>query len=144
MDGVNPIYSNGFFEPVKQEDQMCSNQGQQFEQLEQQGHGCLGLQQIGEEFSYRSSFGTTLGMDEDQEKKIKSEMELNNLQTNNMALALNHKDTFKDDKLWCVRMRKIWRKFHIYFFFKITMEKGIVYIHLVKFPTFCSNKTKET
>uniref|UniRef100_M4DJ66 MADS-box domain-containing protein n=1 Tax=Brassica campestris TaxID=3711 RepID=M4DJ66_BRACM len=81
MDGLNPVYSNGFFESVKQEDQMCSNQGQQFEQLEQQqGHGCLGLQQIGEEFSYPTPFGTTLGMDEDQEKKIKSEMELNNLQ----------------------------------------------------------------
>ena len=76
MDGLNPVYSNGFFESVKQEDQMCSNQGQQFEQ---QGHGCLGLQQIGEEFSYPTPFGTTLGMEEDQEKKIKSEMELNTL-----------------------------------------------------------------
>ncbi|WZZ10954.1 hypothetical protein YC2023_096875 [Brassica napus] len=57
MDGLNPVYSNGFFESVKQEDQMCSNQGQQFEQLEQQqGHGCLGLQQIGEEFSYPTPF----------------------------------------------------------------------------------------
>lgn len=81
MDGLNPVYSNGFFESVKQEDQMCSNQGQQFEQLEQQqGNGCLGLQQIGEEFSYPTPFGTTLGMEEDQEKKIKSEMELNNMQ----------------------------------------------------------------
>ncbi|CAH8357260.1 unnamed protein product [Eruca vesicaria subsp. sativa] len=77
MDGLNPVYSNGFFESIKQEDQMCSNRGQQFEQLEQQGNGCLGLQQIGEEFSYPTPFGTTLGMEEDLEKKIKSEMELN-------------------------------------------------------------------
>ncbi|XP_048621095.1 agamous-like MADS-box protein AGL65 isoform X2 [Brassica napus] len=80
MDGSIPVYSNCFFESVKQEDQICNNPGQTFEQLEQQGNGCLGLQQIGEEYSYPTSFGTSLGMEEDQEKKIKSEMELNNLQ----------------------------------------------------------------
>ncbi|KAF8114334.1 hypothetical protein N665_0039s0097 [Sinapis alba] len=80
MDGSIPVYSNCFFESIKQEDQICSNPGQTFEQLEQQGNSCLGLQQIGEEYSYPTSFGTSLGMEEDQEKKIKSEMELNNLQ----------------------------------------------------------------
>ncbi|KAL0699677.1 hypothetical protein Bca4012_055799 [Brassica carinata] len=80
MDGSIPVYSNCFFESIKQEDQICNNPGQTFEQLQQQGNGCLGLQQIGEEYSYPTSFGTSLGMEEDQEKKIKSEMELNNLQ----------------------------------------------------------------
>lgn len=80
MDGSFPVYTNCFFESTKQEDQICSNPGQQFEHLEQQGNGCMGLQQLGEEYSYPTPFGSTLGMEEDQEKKIKSEMELNNLQ----------------------------------------------------------------
>lgn len=82
MDVSIPVYSNCFFEPTKQEGQMCSNPVQQFEQLDQQGNGCLGLQQIGEEYSFPTSFGTSLGMEEDQDKKIiKSEMEMNNLQS---------------------------------------------------------------
>lgn len=80
MDGSIPVYSSCFFESTKPEDQICSNPGQQFEHLEQQGNGCLGLQQLGEEYSYPTQFGTTLGMEDDQEKKIKAEMELNNLQ----------------------------------------------------------------
>ncbi|KAH0877864.1 hypothetical protein HID58_065258 [Brassica napus] len=43
---------------------------QTFEQFEQQG----------DEYSYPTPFGTTLGMEEDHEKKIKTEMDLNNLQ----------------------------------------------------------------
>ncbi|CAH8252769.1 unnamed protein product [Arabidopsis lyrata] len=80
MDGSIPVYSSCFFESTKPEDQICSNPGQQFEHLEQQGNGCLGLQQLKEEYSYPTQFGTTLRMEDDQEKKIKSEMELNNLQ----------------------------------------------------------------
>ncbi|XP_006416569.2 agamous-like MADS-box protein AGL65 [Eutrema salsugineum] len=80
MDGSIPVYSNCFFETTKPEDQICSNPGQQFEHLEQQGNGCLGLQQLGEEYPYPTPFGTSLGMEEDQDKKIKCEMELNNLQ----------------------------------------------------------------
>ncbi|KAF8104252.1 hypothetical protein N665_0176s0062 [Sinapis alba] len=80
MGGLIPVYSNCCFESVKHEDHKCSNPGQQFEQLGQQGDGCLGLQQIGEEYSYPTPFGTTLGMEEDQEKDVKTEMELNNLQ----------------------------------------------------------------
>ncbi|CAH2036939.1 unnamed protein product [Thlaspi arvense] len=38
MDGSIPVYSNCFFETTKQEDQICSNPGQQFETLEQQGN----------------------------------------------------------------------------------------------------------
>ncbi|CAF1926699.1 unnamed protein product [Brassica napus] len=55
MDGLLPDYSNCFFESVKQEDQRRSIPGEQVEQLEQQGDGCLGFQQIGEEYSYPSS-----------------------------------------------------------------------------------------
>ncbi|CAF1926703.1 unnamed protein product [Brassica oleracea] len=53
---------------------------QTFEQFEQQGDGCLGFEYIGEEYSYPTPFGTTLGMEEGQEKERKTEMELNNLQ----------------------------------------------------------------
>ncbi|CAF1926680.1 unnamed protein product [Brassica napus] len=80
MDGLLPDYSNCFFESVKQEDQKRSIPGEQVEQLEQQGDGCLGFQQIGEEYSYPTPFGTTLGMEKDHEKKIKTGMEWNNLQ----------------------------------------------------------------
>ncbi|KAG2303240.1 hypothetical protein Bca52824_031891 [Brassica carinata] len=79
MDGLVPVYSNCFFESVTQEDQKCRNPAQQFEQLGQQRDGFLGLQQIEEEYSYPTPFDTTIGMEEDQEK-IKSEMELNSLQ----------------------------------------------------------------
>ena len=78
--GLLPDYSNCFFESVKQEDQKRSIPGEQVEQLEQQGDGCLGFQQIGEEYSYPTPFGTTLGMEKDHEKKIKTGMEWNNLQ----------------------------------------------------------------
>uniref|UniRef100_A0A0D3CBC2 MADS-box domain-containing protein n=1 Tax=Brassica oleracea var. oleracea TaxID=109376 RepID=A0A0D3CBC2_BRAOL len=80
MVGLLPDYSNCFFEFVKQEDQKRSIPGEQVEQLEQQGDGCLGFQQIGEEYSYPTPFGTTLGMEKDHEKKIKTGMEWNNLQ----------------------------------------------------------------
>ncbi|CAG7869321.1 unnamed protein product [Brassica rapa] len=80
MDGSIPAYTNCFFESVKQEDQKCINPGQQFELLGQQGNGFLGLQQIGEEYSYPTPFGTNLGMEEDQENEIKTEMEFKNLQ----------------------------------------------------------------
>ncbi|XP_048638428.1 agamous-like MADS-box protein AGL65 isoform X3 [Brassica napus] len=80
MDGSIPVYTNCFFESVKQEYQKCINPGQQFELLGQQGNGFLGLQQIGEEYSYPTPFGTTLGMEEDQENEIKTEMEFKNLQ----------------------------------------------------------------
>ncbi|KAF3607332.1 hypothetical protein DY000_02045773 [Brassica cretica] len=80
MDGSLLVYSNCFFESVKQGDQKGINSGQPFEQLEQQGDSCLGLQQIGEEYSYPTPFGTTLGMEKDHEKKIKTGMEWNNSQ----------------------------------------------------------------
>nr|AXR70635.1 MADS-box 13 [Momordica dioica] len=80
MDGSITVYSSVFFESTKPENINVGNPGQQFEQLEQQGNGCLGLQQLGENYSSPTPFGTTLGMAEDQDKKIKSQMELNNLQ----------------------------------------------------------------
>ncbi|CAH8381248.1 unnamed protein product [Eruca vesicaria subsp. sativa] len=64
MDGSVPDYSNCFDETIKQEDQKCRNLGKQFEQLEQQGDGCLGLQQVGEQYSYPTPFATTLVMEE--------------------------------------------------------------------------------
>ncbi|KAJ0257339.1 Agamous-like MADS-box protein AGL65 [Hirschfeldia incana] len=80
MNGLVSVYPNCFFESIKEEDQKCRNPGQHFEQLGQQGDGCLGLQQIGEEYSYPTPFGTTLGMEDDTGKELKTEMELNNLQ----------------------------------------------------------------
>ncbi|CAN7021474.1 unnamed protein product, partial [Brassica rapa subsp. trilocularis] len=61
IDGSFTVYSDCFFESVKQEDQKCNKPGQKFEQFEQQGDGCLGFEYIGEEY-------------------LKTEMELNNLQ----------------------------------------------------------------
>ncbi|KAH0877866.1 hypothetical protein HID58_065260, partial [Brassica napus] len=60
MDGSLLVYSNCFFESVKQEDQKCNKPLSKY--------------------SYPTPFGTTLGMEEDHEKKIKTEMDLNNLQ----------------------------------------------------------------
>ncbi|CDY26727.1 BnaA06g12950D [Brassica napus] len=52
IDGSFTVYSDCFFESVKQEDQKCNKPGQKFEQFEQQGDGCLGFEYIGEEYLY--------------------------------------------------------------------------------------------
>ncbi|CAG7869326.1 unnamed protein product [Brassica rapa] len=52
IDGSFTVYSDCFFDSVKQEDQKCNKPGQKFEQFEQQGDGCLGFKYIGEEYLY--------------------------------------------------------------------------------------------